>query len=133
MPTQRRQRIQIDSGSGEEFSDLHPTVDSDDDESVAQTLDNWIFPVVPPKARREEYETASKFHCKFLLTRSDIIFRLLKARKSRLANFKIKSKICCSRILNYVQFSKGKTKLQVPVMFCQTTTNLSRSMPESLE
>ena len=59
MPTSQ-QRHQNDSGSGEEFSDVDPTVDTDD-ESDAQTPDNWTFPVVTPKAKCEEYETASKF------------------------------------------------------------------------
>jgi hypothetical protein len=65
----RQPRNQNNSSSGEEFSS---TVDTDN-ESVSQTQDNWTFPVVSHKARREEYETASKFpdvHCKILLTRS---------------------------------------------------------------
>jgi len=96
MPAQRQQRNQNNSripSPGEDFSDVSPTVDSDDDESVAQTQDDWTFPVVSSKAKREEYEAASEFCCKFLLTDinwSEIVFRLLKMRKSRLANFKIK-------------------------------------------
>ena len=92
MPTHKQQRNQNypSSESGEEFSDVGPTLDSDDDESVVQTQDNWTFPVVSSKAKREEYESASKFHCRILLTKSEIVFRLLKVRKSRLANFKIK-------------------------------------------
>jgi hypothetical protein len=133
MPTHRQQRNQNYPSSGEEFSDVGPTSDSDD-ESVAQTQDNWMFPVVSSKAKREEYETASKFHCKILLTnRSEVVFRLLKARKSRLANFKIKSKSFHSKILNYMQISKGKTILEVPAVFHQTMTGSSRSMPKSLE
>ena len=58
MPTRRQQ--QNNSSSGEEFSDVGRNVDTDD-ESVAETQDNWTFPVVSPKAKREEYETASKF------------------------------------------------------------------------
>ena len=49
------------SSPGEEFSDLGPSEDMNN-ESVAQTWqDDWTFPVVSPKARREEYEMASKF------------------------------------------------------------------------
>ena len=71
MPAQRQQRNQNNSripSPGEDFSDVSPTVDSDDDESVAQTQDDWTFPVVSSKAKREEYEAASEFCCKFLLT-----------------------------------------------------------------
>jgi hypothetical protein len=82
MPTHRRQRNQNDSGSGESFSDVSSSMDSDD-ESLAPAQDNWTFPVVSSKAKREEYETASNFpQCSlqsFLL--SEVVFRLLKARK----------------------------------------------------
>ena len=61
MPTHRpQQRNQGDPGSGEDFSDVSSTVDTDD-ESVAQTQDTWTFPVLSSKPKREEYETASKF------------------------------------------------------------------------
>ena len=132
MPTHRRQQNQNDPSSGEDFSDVSP-VDTDDDESVAQTLDNWTFPVVSSRAKREEYETASKFHWKFLLTTSEVVFRLLKARKSRSANFKIKSKSFHSKILNFVQILKGKRTLAIPAVFHQTMTSSSRSTPKSLE
>jgi len=51
MPTHSQQSWdQNDRGSGEEFSDVGPDTD---DESVVQIQDNWTFPVVPHKARRE--------------------------------------------------------------------------------
>ena len=60
MPTHNRQRNHNHSSSGEQFSDISPFEDSDD-ESIAQIQDGWTFPVVSPKAKREEYEMASKF------------------------------------------------------------------------
>ena len=60
-----RQWNQHDSSSGEQFSNVSPTVDTDD-ESVTQIQDNWTFPVVSHKAKREEYETASKFPPMFI-------------------------------------------------------------------
>ena len=58
MPTHRQQSwSQNDPSSGEEFSDVG--LDTDD-ESVAQTQDNWTFPVVHHMARQEQYETVSK-------------------------------------------------------------------------
>lgn len=65
MPTRRRRQNQDNSSSGEEFSDVSPTVNTDD-ESVTQPQDNWTFPVVSSKAKREEYETASKFFLMFI-------------------------------------------------------------------
>src|SRR5882762_6475295 len=59
MPNRGKQRNQNAFSSGEEFSDVDPTVDTDDES--AQPEDNWTFPEVPRKAKREEYETASKF------------------------------------------------------------------------
>ena len=55
MSTHKQQRNQNypSSESGEEFSDVGPTLDSDDDESVVQTQDNWTFPVVSSKAKRD--------------------------------------------------------------------------------
>lgn len=44
--------------SGEEFSDVSPS--SDTDESVAGLQDNWVFPVVSHKAKHEEYESVSE-------------------------------------------------------------------------
>jgi hypothetical protein len=111
--TQRRN--QNNSSAGEEFSDVSSTDSLEDDESLAQIQDNWTFPVVAHKAKRKVYEKASKFHCRILLTRSEVVFRLLNARKSRLASFKIKSKCLHSKTLNYVQKSKGKRMLEVPV------------------
>jgi len=127
MPTYRNQN---DASSGEEFSDISPTVDSDTNDDS-----EWTFPVVSSNTKRSEYEMACKFHCDSLLTRSDGVFRLLKVRKLRSANFKIKSKHFHSKIRNYVQISKGKQMLlvEVPAAFCQTMTSSSLSMPKNLE
>jgi hypothetical protein len=78
MPNHRKHRNQNDRNqndpsSGEGFSDVSSTVDTDD-ESVAQTQDNWTFPVVPAKATRGQYDTASKFHWNILLTRSEVVY-----------------------------------------------------------
>lgn len=59
MPTHRQQRNQNNSSSGEGFSDVS-SMDTAD-ESLALTQDNWTFPVVSSKAKRDEYETASNF------------------------------------------------------------------------
>jgi hypothetical protein len=128
MPAPRQR--QNDPVSGEEFSDVSPTVDTTDDE---QTQDNWIFPVVPPNSSRKLYTTVSKFHCGILLTTSEVASRLLKVRKSRLANFKMKSKGLRSKTLNYVRISEGRRMLEVPAVFFQTMISSSRSMRKSLE
>jgi hypothetical protein len=56
MPKQRKSAN--DTDSAEEFSDVSSA--SDTDESAADTQDNWTFPVVSHKAKREEYESVSE-------------------------------------------------------------------------
>ena len=50
-----------DTNSAEEFSDVSSS--SNTDESVAGLHDNWTFPVVSHKAKREEYESVSELEC----------------------------------------------------------------------
>lgn len=78
----------VDIVSGEEFSDVSSSLDTD--ESEADTRDNWMFPVVSHKAKREEYQSVSQ--CAQPLLQTDQYLRLLKARKLRSVNFKITSK-----------------------------------------
>jgi hypothetical protein len=47
------------SSAGEDFSEVSSTLNTDD-ESVPQ--DEWIFPVVSPHGKREEYAAVS-LHC----------------------------------------------------------------------
>jgi hypothetical protein len=58
MPGHKESQNRNDINSGEDFSEVSSTLDSDE-ESVAQ--DQWIFPVVPRHAKHEDYETACPF------------------------------------------------------------------------
>ena len=59
MPRQRKKAN--DTDSAEEFSDVSSA--SDSDESAPEMQDNWTFPVVSHKAKREEYESVSDYAC----------------------------------------------------------------------
>jgi len=59
MPVHGQHKKTSGASSGEEFSDVSSSADTDD-EAAAHTHDNWTFPVVPYRAKREDYETVSK-------------------------------------------------------------------------
>jgi hypothetical protein len=59
MPGHRKSKKRDEHGSaGEDFSEVSSTLDSDD-ESVTQ--DPWLFPVVSPHGKREEYAAVNYF------------------------------------------------------------------------
>ena len=55
------------ASSGEDFSDVGPSTDTDDD-AATYVQDNWTFPVVPSKAGRGDYEAVRQHTLPSLLT-----------------------------------------------------------------